>query len=124
MSPVLIDLSQWTPFGIPLESFYAKALTFVVLMVVAYTLTTALMRRQGRRGRWRDPIVLSCSAGLIVVALGLIWVVTKVHGYGLMMASGFLTAMLVARRRTIRCGEDPEVISTVGILALIGGVVG
>ena len=48
----------------------------------------------------------------------------RVYGYGLMLVLGFLTSILIARWRARRSGEDPEMITTCGILALIGGVVG
>jgi len=48
----------------------------------------------------------------------------RIYGYGLMMVLGFLTAISVARWRAKRNGEDPDVMTQVGILSLIGGVLG
>lgn len=48
----------------------------------------------------------------------------RVPGYGLMVALGFLLAILLARRRAKRCGESPDVLTNCGILALIGGILG
>ncbi|MGC9455483.1 MAG: prolipoprotein diacylglyceryl transferase family protein [Phycisphaerae bacterium] len=48
----------------------------------------------------------------------------RVPGYGLMVAVGFLLAILLARRRARRCGENPDVLTNCGILALIGGIAG
>lgn len=48
----------------------------------------------------------------------------RVYGYGLMLVLGFLTSIALAHWRARRMGEDPDAITTVGILALVGGVVG
>lgn len=47
-----------------------------------------------------------------------------IYGYGLMMVLGFVCGIQLARRRARRFGEDPYTISTLGLLALAGGVVG
>lgn len=125
MNPVLVELSQFKPFGLSLQSLSAKAVAFAVLAVVAMLIGSCLSRRRARRGPGRPGIIdVLCVAALGVVAVGLLWVVSKAHGYGLMMGLGFLTAMGVARWRTRRCGEDPEVINNVGVLALVCGILG
>lgn len=48
----------------------------------------------------------------------------RVHGYGLMLALGFLLAIYLARWRARRAGEDPDVVLRCGLLALLGGIVG
>jgi prolipoprotein diacylglyceryltransferase len=48
----------------------------------------------------------------------------RIHGYGLMLALGFLAAIYLARWRARRAGEDPDVIVHCGLLALVGGIVG
>jgi phosphatidylglycerol:prolipoprotein diacylglycerol transferase len=48
----------------------------------------------------------------------------RIYGYGLMLVLGFVFAILLARWRARRFGEDPDVITSVGLLALVGGVVG
>ncbi len=48
----------------------------------------------------------------------------RLPGYGLMVAAGFLLAILLARWRARRCGESRDVLTNCGILALIGGVGG
>jgi prolipoprotein diacylglyceryltransferase len=48
----------------------------------------------------------------------------RVFGYGLMLVCGFLVAIFFARWRSRRAGEDPDSITYVGMLALLGGVVG
>jgi prolipoprotein diacylglyceryltransferase len=48
----------------------------------------------------------------------------RVYGYGLMMVLGFLSAIALARWRARRAGENPDAISQMGILALVGGVLG
>ena len=48
----------------------------------------------------------------------------RIYGYGLMMVLGFLTAISIARWRARRMGESPDVMTQVGILSLIGGVLG
>ncbi|MDY6913967.1 MAG: prolipoprotein diacylglyceryl transferase [Planctomycetota bacterium] len=48
----------------------------------------------------------------------------RVYGYGLMLVLGFLSGIYLARRRARRVGEDPDVLTHCGLLALIGGIVG
>ncbi|MCJ7544302.1 MAG: prolipoprotein diacylglyceryl transferase [Phycisphaerae bacterium] len=48
----------------------------------------------------------------------------RVHGYGLMLALGFLVAIYLARWRARRAGEDADIILRCGLLALVGGIVG
>ncbi len=47
-----------------------------------------------------------------------------IRGYGAMLALGFLAAIAVAAWRARREGENPDTIYTLGILALLGGIVG
>jgi len=47
-----------------------------------------------------------------------------VYGYGLMLVTGFLLGIFLARWRARRLGEDPDAIASLGLLALVGGVVG
>ncbi len=51
-------------------------------------------------------------------------VALRVYGYGLMMVLGFISAILLAQWRARRVGENPEVISLAGIIALVSGVLG
>jgi prolipoprotein diacylglyceryltransferase len=48
----------------------------------------------------------------------------RVYGYGLMLVLGFLSAIFLAQWRARRMGENPEVISMAGIVALVAGVFG
>ncbi len=48
----------------------------------------------------------------------------EIRGYGLMLALGFISAILVAMWRCRREGESPEHIYNLGIMAIVGGVVG
>lgn len=48
----------------------------------------------------------------------------RIYGYGLMMVLGFLVAIALAWWRARRAGENPETITQIGILSLIGGVLG
>lgn len=47
-----------------------------------------------------------------------------VHGFGFMMVVGFLLGLYLARRRALDAGVDPDVVSTLSILCLVGGIVG
>ncbi len=47
-----------------------------------------------------------------------------VHGYGLMLALGFLAGILVAAWRARREGVSPDHVYNLGIVALLGGIVG
>ena len=48
----------------------------------------------------------------------------RIYGYGLMLVLGFLSGIALARWRARRFGEDPNIIPTLGLLALVGGVAG
>lgn len=48
----------------------------------------------------------------------------RIYGYGLMLVLGFLSSIWLARWRARRGGANPDVISTCGVLALVGGVAG
>ena len=48
----------------------------------------------------------------------------RIYGYGLMMVLGFLSAISIARWRARRMGESPDVMTQIGILSLVGGVLG
>jgi len=48
----------------------------------------------------------------------------RIYGYGLMLVLGFLAAILLAQWRARRAGEDPEHVSRIGLLSLLGGIVG
>ncbi|MCD4824865.1 MAG: prolipoprotein diacylglyceryl transferase [Phycisphaerae bacterium] len=48
----------------------------------------------------------------------------RIFGYGLMLVCGFLAGILLAQWRAKRAGESPELVSQMGIWALVGGVVG
>ena len=48
----------------------------------------------------------------------------RLHGYGLMLVLGFLGGIYLARWRARRFGENPDAVATLGLLALVGGVVG
>lgn len=67
----------------------------------------------------RQVIVDFGQVGLLGLEFGL-----RIYGYGLMLVLGFGFGILLARWRARRFGEDPDTASTLGLLALIGGVVG
>lgn len=48
----------------------------------------------------------------------------RVYGYGLMLVSGFLCGIWLARWRAKRAGENPDNMTQCSILALVGGVAG
>jgi prolipoprotein diacylglyceryl transferase len=51
-------------------------------------------------------------------------VALRIYSYGLMLVAGFLVGIYLARWRARRSGEDPDVITRCGLLALVGGIVG
>lgn len=48
----------------------------------------------------------------------------RIYGYGLMLVLGFLLGIYLARWRARRFGESPDAVTTLGLLALVAGVVG
>jgi len=48
----------------------------------------------------------------------------RVYGYGLMLVLGFLAGVSLARWRARRAGENPEVVTACGLLAMLGGILG
>jgi phosphatidylglycerol:prolipoprotein diacylglycerol transferase len=48
----------------------------------------------------------------------------RIYGYGLMLVLGFLCGIYLARWRARRFGENGDTVTTLGLLALVGGVVG
>ncbi len=51
-------------------------------------------------------------------------VALRIYGYGLMLVLGFICATYLARRRARRFGEHPDVVVTLGLLSLVGGIIG
>ncbi len=52
------------------------------------------------------------------------WFTIPVMGYGLMIVLGFISGIVLATWRARRCGEHPDHLMNLGLLALIGGIVG
>lgn len=48
----------------------------------------------------------------------------RIYGYGLMLVFGFLCGIYLARWRARRLGESADAVTTLGLLALVAGVVG
>lgn len=47
-----------------------------------------------------------------------------IKSYGLLLGAGFLCALALARWRCRRCGKNPDVISSVAMVALVAGLIG
>ena len=48
----------------------------------------------------------------------------QVYSYGLMMVLGFFAAYILSHRMFKRCGQNPDDLTNIAVLALIGGIVG
>ncbi len=48
----------------------------------------------------------------------------RLWGYGAMLVLGFLVGIAMAQRRARRAGENPEVITHLGIMCVVGGILG
>ena len=48
----------------------------------------------------------------------------RIYGYGLMLVLGFISGIWLAHWRAKRMGENPETVTVVGILSLVGGILG
>lgn len=125
MHPTILDLTQWRPFDLDVAAWVGRNWPFLLIaLALALGAGTFAQRRaaQGRKAYYALGLA-ALLVGLAVMA-SLALAFGRVHSYGLMMALGFLVAISVARWRAARCGEDPDTITTLGILALVGGVVG
>ena len=124
MQPVLIDLTQWGPSLLLREAFSQyKGFVFALaaLIAVALYLANHWATQKGKSVRFLNGIMM---AGLLLGVLLVAMMFPKINSYGLMLALGFMVSISVARWRARRCGESGDVITTLGILCLIGGVVG
>ena len=125
MQPVLTDLSKWQPFGLPLHDWALAHWPVLALVIgLAFVGVLWLQSRSERLGRPAGLGSHLASGLLVAVVAGVGILLAKINSYGLMLALGFLAAIAVARWRAGRCGESPKVITNLGILSLIGGVVG
>ncbi len=68
--------------------------------------------------------MLDIIVDLGILKLGPLALPLRVYGYGLMLVVGFLLSVWIAHWRARRNGEDPEMLTRCGILALVGGVIG
>ncbi len=68
--------------------------------------------------------MLDIIVDLGILKLGPLTLPMRVYGYGLMLVVGFLLSVWIAHWRARRNGEDPEMFTRCGILALVGGVIG
>jgi len=69
-------------------------------------------------------VLTAAGGGVMVLDLAGFSVPLRVHGYGLMLVLGFLAGILVAQWFARRAGENPQVITHIGLLALAGGIGG
>lgn len=125
MRPLILDLTDWRPFGLDLGQWVrAHAVLVAAAVALGFLLLFWGQSRAARQGRRFDLLILAGSAVLVGALAMVAAAFGRVNAYGLMMALGFLTAIGLARWRARRCGESPDTITTLGILALVGGVLG
>jgi phosphatidylglycerol---prolipoprotein diacylglyceryl transferase len=126
--PVLFTL------GVPAALTLPAALA--VLVAVALGRAFAFRRRVAAEGRaigwgaalWDDRGTLA----LLAVALAAGWrlglfegpVAIPVHGYGVLIAAGFVAAVHVAQREARRRGQDPERLGDLAFFLLLAALVG
>jgi len=48
----------------------------------------------------------------------------QIYSYGLMMVLGFFAAYILSYRMFKRCGQNPDDLTNIAVLALIGGIIG
>jgi phosphatidylglycerol:prolipoprotein diacylglycerol transferase len=127
MLPVLFTLR--VPAGLALPLALAAVAAVALWRAWAY-------RRPDARGRraswgealWDDKLTL---AGLLL-AVGALWragvlsreVALPLHGYGLMIAAGFVGAIALAQREARRRGQDAERIADLAFWVLVAALVG
>ena len=87
----------------------------------------ALLARWRRlwRSQATDGVIGAC---VVVAALGY-WAYgvsfpLRIYGYGLMLVLGFLVGICLARWRARRFGENPDAVTNLGLVSLVGGFVG
>jgi phosphatidylglycerol:prolipoprotein diacylglycerol transferase len=127
MLPVLFTLRIPAGWAFPAAAALAAA--------VALARAWALRRRAPAGERpgwgaalWEDRGGLAALAGAVAAAW---WaglpardVVLPLHGYGLMIAAGFVAAIELARREARRRGQDAERISDLAFWVLVAALVG
>ncbi|HET9596852.1 MAG TPA: prolipoprotein diacylglyceryl transferase [Anaeromyxobacteraceae bacterium] len=127
MLPVLLTLripAGWVP-----------AAAALLLAAVAAARAWSLRRRAptGERPGWAAAMWDDRAAlGALAAALAGAWwagllsreLVLPLHGYGLMIAAGFVVAIEVARREARRWGQDAERISDLAFWVLVAALVG
>ncbi len=103
-------------------SFYVCALTAVSGFIVG------LLLGHWRVMRWSKVPDAAVSIVVLVATVGYLAygrsIAPRIYGYGLMLVLGFICATYLARRRAKRFGESPDVIVTLGLLSLVGGIIG
>ena len=78
---------------------------------------------------WRTPATDGAIGACVVVATMGYWVYgvsvpLRIYGYGLMLVLGFLVGICLARWLARRLGEDPDAVTNLALVALVGGFVG
>ncbi len=123
MQQVIVDFGQVQILGQPLAlRIYGGALLLVLACILAF------WWRARRTGRDHRAVAMVGVVTLIAGALGAYvlrqQLSLRIYGYGLMMVLGFVAAIWLAWWRARRAGENHHAVATVGLLALIGGVLG
>lgn len=128
MLPVLFTL------GVP--GWLTAPAALLVLVLVALGRALAFRRRESSEDRaigwgaalWDDRSTLALLALALAAAwrLGLLEgpVAIPVHGYGVLIAAGFVAAIFVAQREARRRGQDPERIGDLAFFLLLAALVG
>jgi phosphatidylglycerol:prolipoprotein diacylglycerol transferase len=98
------------------------------LLTVLPGVTAGLLLSRLRRLRPTKQWDLGVTLGVLAAVAGYLGygqsLGLRIYGYGTMLVLGFLSGIQLARWRAGRFGEEPDHVTTLGLLALVGGVVG
>ncbi len=123
-------------FTLTLPAAWLKPFALAVLVALALARAWAFRRRLaqgGKRPGWRAALWDDkATLALLVLAVAALWktglldadLALPLHTYGLMIATGFVTAIWLAQREARKQGQDAERIGDLAFWVLVSAIIG